>query len=272
MKWWIYKCNSRQHPDQVVYGDWRDFFDKGRIAEWGSTEWVPALELLTRGDMVIAYQTDRNELVGLTSVHSLRRRSGYFDLFLEPLEEIGVKVRPLKKLDPIIAAIPALQSGPIKTVYDISPSDAQALLRAAGSRYIGTEPGTVSEKDFLEGEKRATATTVRNAQLRIAAKEHWGFTCYCCGFDFAQFYGAFATGSAIVHHLEIFASGAGKRRRSTLEDVRVICANCHYVIHRTDPPMDVDELKSLIAESWNPWSRDGITRKSPSTSGPGSGL
>jgi hypothetical protein len=39
-------------------------------------------------------------------------------------------------------------------------------------------------------------------------------------------------------------------RASTIDDVRVVCANCHYVIHR-DPrrPMDVDKLKGLLARS-----------------------
>jgi hypothetical protein len=57
--------------------------------------------------MVIAYQTERNELVGLTKVDRFRRRGAHLDLYLEPLEEIGVKVRPLKKADSRIAGIPA---------------------------------------------------------------------------------------------------------------------------------------------------------------------
>lgn len=264
MAWWIYKCNNQQHPNQVAYGDWREFFDVGGVTSWGSNERVPALEQLTPGDMVIAYQTDRNELVGLTKVDSFRRRGGFLDLYLEPLEEIGVKVRPLKKSNPGVAAIPGLQPGPIKTVYDISTSDAKTLLRAAGSAFANTQldsdTTTFSEQDFLEGEKRATLTTVRSAKLRDAAKQHWGVDCYCCGFEFADFYGSFAVGSAIVHHLELFTSAKGKRRRSTVDDVRVVCANCHYFINLTNPPMGVDELRELLAERWNRWSPKGMTR------------
>ncbi|MCC6683392.1 MAG: DUF3883 domain-containing protein [Phycisphaeraceae bacterium] len=133
MRWWIYKCNNEDRPYQVEHGDWADFFDIGTVTSWGSTEWVPPLEQLTSGDMVIAYQTERNELVGLAKVDRLRRRGQYLDLYLEPLERIGVKIRPLKKADSRIAAIPALQRGPVKTVYDLSAGDAIALLRAAKS-------------------------------------------------------------------------------------------------------------------------------------------
>jgi len=129
MAWWIYKCNANRKPHQVVWGDWDDFFDDPRI-EWGSTQRIPALAKLSPGDMVIAYQTDRNELVGVTKVKPFRKRGRYLDLYLEPIEEIRARVRPLKA-DPKIAAIPALMSRARTTLYPMSASEAQTLLRAA---------------------------------------------------------------------------------------------------------------------------------------------
>lgn len=135
MNWWIYKCNSSQRDYQKAYGDWRDFFNGGTKKEWGSTEWIPKLIQLKRGDMIIAYQTNRRELVGLAKV---RQPCGIDPrLYLDPIELIGKKVPPLKKNDPEIEAIPALQGGPIKTLYSISESDALLLLNAAGSKYAG---------------------------------------------------------------------------------------------------------------------------------------
>jgi hypothetical protein len=125
---------------QVSHGDWSDFFAQPGVSSWGSNEWVPALEQLTPGDMVLAYQTDRNELVGLAKVDSFRRRGRHRDLYLESLEHIGAKVRPLKKVDPRIAAIPALQPGRIQTLYPISAADAKALLRAARAAGQGANP------------------------------------------------------------------------------------------------------------------------------------
>jgi hypothetical protein len=134
MRWWIYKCNSLNQPHQQAYGDWADFFDHWREDQWGSTEWIPALKKLTVGDMIIAYQSDRNELVGLARV---ARTSNEKDahIYLEPLERMAVKIRPLKRSDPRIANIPALQPGPIKTIYEISDSDASRLLKVAGATY-----------------------------------------------------------------------------------------------------------------------------------------
>jgi hypothetical protein len=131
MAWWVYKCNSQNNFYQGAYGDWRDYFDGDPNQEWGSRDWIPALAELRKGDTLIAYQTNRNELVGLVRVRQSCEQDTF--VYLEPVERIKpVKVRPLKKSDPQIAAIPAFKPGPIQTIYEISLSDAQRLLKAAG--------------------------------------------------------------------------------------------------------------------------------------------
>jgi 5-methylcytosine-specific restriction protein A len=87
--------------------------------------------------------------------------------------------------------------------------------------------------------------------------------CYCCGFDFEAFYGAIAHNRAIVHHLETFHGKSGEKRASTVDDVRVVCANCHYVIHSTQKLLGVDVLKAEIEKSWTRWSCDGVSRHTP---------
>jgi len=145
MKWWMYKCNSRNLPHQRAYGDWRDFFDMGKEQHWGTTDWIPALADLNVGDLIIAYQTNRNELAGLAKVTQTSQKDGY--IYLKPLESINVRVRPLKKANPNIASIQALQPGPIKTIYPISDTDARQLLKAARSTYriISTRPNQKHE-------------------------------------------------------------------------------------------------------------------------------
>ena len=93
----------------------------------------PALADLNAGDLIIAYQTNRNELAGLAKVTQTSQKGGY--IYLKPRETINVRVRPLKKANPKIASIQALQPGPIKTIYPISDTDARQLLKAAGSTY-----------------------------------------------------------------------------------------------------------------------------------------
>ncbi len=146
IRWWVYKCNSRQYDYQRAWGDWQDIFGKSGVESWGSSQGIPDLAKLRQGDMVIAYQTDRNEFVGIAQVHQSCERDG--DLYLTPIEIIGVKVRPLKEADPMIAAIPALQPGPVKTIYEISTHDARRLLKAAGAIHKPVLKSTPEAKDI----------------------------------------------------------------------------------------------------------------------------
>jgi hypothetical protein len=131
---WVYKCNSKGWDYQRTDGDWADVFATRNAKRWGSTEWVPKLDQARGGDTVIAYQTDRNELVGVARVVKWQRRGRFKDLILKPGQTIGVRVRPLKAANPKVARIPALQPGPIQTLYRIAKGDALTLLKAAGIR------------------------------------------------------------------------------------------------------------------------------------------
>jgi 5-methylcytosine-specific restriction protein A len=88
----------------------------------------------------------------------------------------------------------------------------------------------------------------------------YGLACYCCGFNFESFNGEIARDRAIVHHLETFHGKNDQKRVSTVDDVRVVCANCHYVIHFTKKPLDVDVLRSQIEQSWTRWGNQDVSR------------
>ena len=73
--------------------------------------------------MVLAYQTNRNELVGVVEFVGFADNEAHF----KTVEEVGVRVRPLKKLYPELASIPAFAPGDRKTLYDITEAHAQLL-------------------------------------------------------------------------------------------------------------------------------------------------
>lgn len=97
--------------------------------------------------MIIAYQTNRNELVGVLKVDLIEQRDGYKAILLEKLsQQYAVKLRPLKQADEEIAAIPALQPGPIRTIYSVTPHDALKLLDAAGIHWIAPNQKTLLQQ------------------------------------------------------------------------------------------------------------------------------
>jgi hypothetical protein len=84
--------------------------------------------------------------------------------------------------------------------------------------------------------------------VREARKKH-GTKCKACGFDFANRYGEHGRGFIEVHHPVPLASG---RRKNTVEDVTVLCSNCHRMAHRSRETLSVAQLKRLIAAAEKP--------------------
>lgn len=138
----------------------------------------------------------------------------------------------------------------------LSDESADLLAGLLGEKSVSI----ASELSFIEGEKRTVQTlrTVRDPALRLEAKRHWGLRCYCCGFSFEEYYGAAGEDFAIIHHLDPFSNSDGKSRETTVKDVRIVCANCHCILHRKDPPEDVEKLRRQIVKIWTSWSHKGV--------------
>jgi len=257
MNWWVYKNNSTNHTTDRLKGDWYDFFDANRIDEWGYDTYVPALGQVAVGDHIVCYQSNLNELVGLAVAERWRTARDHRELWLKPLRRIEIKVRPLKKRFPGVARIDAFRPGPVRTLTAISQAEVEVLFRACGykhipvARAVGSNRPIDIDKAFIEGSDRAARSRCRNPQLASAAKSHYGTTCYCCTFNFGEYYGKDAEGLCVVHHLEEFR-GTRKKRSAKVNDVRVICANCHLVLHKEQPAMKVDTLRSIVRRLHGP--------------------
>ncbi|MFN0017760.1 MAG: hypothetical protein ACKVP0_05830 [Pirellulaceae bacterium] len=152
MSWYVYKCNSRSGEHQNHYGDWESFFTEssdGQPTSWGCADIVPKLKLLNPGDRVLAYQTDRNELLGSAEVEEWKVERGRDYVYLRPLVKLhhdGVKVRELKSADARIAEIWAFKTREIKTLYEISDEDAEYILNS-GKEFCGYEDFSSSTTD-----------------------------------------------------------------------------------------------------------------------------
>ena len=70
-------------------------------------------------------------------------------------------------------------------------------------------------------------------------------SCEACGFDFVVKYGESGDGFAECHHKIPLADSAYTTTR--LEDLAILCANCHRMVHVRKPMLAVDELKSLMS-------------------------
>ena len=127
------------------------------------------------------------------------------------------------------------------------PDDAAAeLFKLWQDRYAGKRP-TDTSQGFAEGEPVELTLTKyeRDPKVRQAALKRHGRICMVCSLDFSRNYGDFAANCVEVHHLEAL-SGRGRKNLTKIDDVVVLCPNCHRAIHRTDDPSDWKALRSLV--------------------------
>jgi 5-methylcytosine-specific restriction enzyme A len=83
------------------------------------------------------------------------------------------------------------------------------------------------------------------SKRRQALKIHGKLLCEVCGFDFGIFYGERGRGFIECHHTKPVATLA-EGHRTHIDDLALVCANCHRMIHRCKQWLSVPELKALI--------------------------
>jgi len=111
-----------------------------------------------------------------------------------------------------------------------------------------------SEESWLEGAALWRTHMIRERDRRRSKlakerylKKHGSLRCEACDFCFAEYYGPGGLGIIDCHHDRPLASLQPGEQVSS-GDLRLLCANCHRLIHHCRPWLRVDELKALLNE------------------------
>lgn len=119
-------------------------------------------------------------------------------------------------------------------------------------------PEIVLESPQTEGTVRKTLTTKYerspiNRALCLAAK---GYSCSVCGMNFQQTYGELGREFIHVHHTVPVSKMGENYKVDPLKELFPVCPNCHAMLHRTDPPMTIEELRALFIPAGKPGTAD----------------
>jgi predicted HNH restriction endonuclease len=95
--------------------------------------------------------------------------------------------------------------------------------------------------------KRERSARLRAKKIAEAIGQGRKIACAACRFDFEEKYGQLGSKFCEVHHLLPLA--AASKRTTRLDDLAIVCPNCHRMIHKTDPLMSVDEFSSIFWKS-----------------------
>ena len=81
--------------------------------------------------------------------------------------------------------------------------------------------------------------------IRKKKKHAASLNCEICGFSFVRTYGREAADYCEVHHVVPLAK-AEKLVTTRLEDLAILCANCHRVVHLRYPPYTLEKVRCMI--------------------------
>ncbi|HEY1903183.1 MAG TPA: HNH endonuclease [Terracidiphilus sp.] len=104
---------------------------------------------------------------------------------------------------------------------------------------------------FPEGGRKTIIVNAyeRSAQARHLCIKHYGFICCVCGLDFEQKYGPLGKGFIHVHHIFKISKIGKKYTVDPKKDLRLVCPNCHAMLHRRDPAFGIEELSAMMRPS-----------------------
>jgi len=114
---------------------------------------------------------------------------------------------------------------------------------------------TEDDGGFLEGRKklRQHICIERNAKVIKMAKENFKkkygvLKCEVCGFNFEKKYGKLGEDFIEGHHIKP-VSELKEGEKTKVEDIVLLCSNCHKMIHRKRPWLSKKRLKTLIVQN-----------------------
>ena len=88
----------------------------------------------------------------------------------------------------------------------------------------------------------------RNQKARRECVAKKGYQCSVCGRDFEATYGEIGKNFIHVHHLTPISTIGKEYELNVDTDLVPVCPNCHYMLHRKDPPYTIEELKDILFE------------------------
>lgn len=101
--------------------------------------------------------------------------------------------------------------------------------------------GAIQERRHLVRER--SSALIRN--VKDAARKNGRLRCEVCDFDFEARYGPIGHGYIEAHHtIPVSELSAGDQTRP--EDIALVCANCHRMLHRRRPWLRKHELKAVL--------------------------
>ena len=116
------------------------------------------------------------------------------------------------------------------------------IRRQHASLYIG-DTHVPSEQPHLRLERDRGLV---EAKKRAVFDANGNLACEVCRFDFQKCYGSLGEGFCEVHHRKILSKTVGERV-TNLDELAVVCSNCHRMLHRSGRLISIEKLRLILS-------------------------
>jgi len=232
----------------------------GRNPAWERDELILALDLYLQCGRKVLDDTDPqvvelSDLLNQLPIHPVRPDAGRF----RNANGVALKLANFRAID-----VPGTGMASVgrrdREVWDEFANDPRRLHRLAqairaGYRADAAQPGSESddeEGEFSEGkvayrlhrhrERSRELVRAKKAQVK---RTTGSLKCEVCLFDFELVYGEVGKDYIECHHT-LAVSELPDGATTRLEDVVVVCSNCHRMIHRRKPWLAIDAIRQLV--------------------------
>jgi putative restriction endonuclease len=111
---------------------------------------------------------------------------------------------------------------------------------------------TQEDDEFSEGKLllKKHLSRERNPKLiseakRLFLEKNNHLFCEACGFDFVKTYGEIGNNFIEAHHIKPI-SKMKDGDKTKIEDIVMVCSNCHSMMHRKKPWLTVEQVKKIV--------------------------
>lgn len=133
--------------------------------------------------------------------------------------------------DLILAAMDELRTKPVDLESDLAALDQEEA-----------EEGRIITRLHVSRERdRRIVRKKKEHCLKVSGK----LACEGCGFDFEAAYGRRGYGFIECHH-DVAISELLPGQKTKAKDLRLVCSNCHRIVHRVRPWLTIDQLREIL--------------------------
>ncbi len=173
-------------------------------------------------------------LISWQSVRRLLERESIAHLFWRTSNEAPFNYAGTGK------AMEVADTSPVEILWSVDAAEApEAIIRS---------PEEMGTREYREGSVRKILVNAyeRDRAARLACIGHFGTACAACGLRFEDRYGPLGVGFIHVHHVVPVSSVGAEYQVNPIKDLRPVCPNCHAMLHRKQPALTIEELRTYL--------------------------